>query len=85
METIEVIFGELPPSKSAGRGGSHQWRHVAEQLRARPGEWANIGTHSRSFTSNRPLYLRGKEFQMTTRDGEAMRATIWARYVGEAE
>ena len=87
INEIEVTFSELPPKCNEGRSASREWASVADQLRAHPDEWADLGTHSRSFPAHRPFALCSPDFEMTTRDNDVStgRATIWARYIGETE
>ncbi|MFF2388922.1 hypothetical protein [Agromyces sp. NPDC058104] len=71
----------------------HDWADAADQLRARPGEWALIGTDVKmsavnSLTNGTKKFPKG-EFQFTVRgttprgQGEHRAAKVYARYIGE--
>jgi len=87
MTTLK--FGPLPR-----RGIDIDWSEIADQLRARPGEWAIVRSADKSkrstMASNASNIQRGalaqfrppRSFQAATRivDGQAC---LYARYVGE--
>lgn len=95
MTKAKIKFGELPgrgntnPSGKAGPGKHHE---IAEQLKAAPGQWAQIDTRkSVSGASCMAAQIRSayysayapkNSFEAAARtvDGERQ---VWARYIGE--
>lgn len=87
--------GSLPPS---GRNGNHpyDWRQVAEDLRAAPGEWHLVFENDRhtlahAISQNGIVALRSsKGFETSTRnnvrheDGSRT-CDLWMRYVPEQD
>lgn len=83
-----VHFAPLPPDGRARRKGN-KWVEIADQLRARPGEWAIVDTfgnrNAASPTSRRirlgllSAFRPAGEWESTTRG-----ADVYARYVGPA-
>jgi hypothetical protein len=88
-EGLAVKWQTPPESKTSGRPSKNQ--HVAEALRARPGQWALIheAAASRSFTT---IIMKGRvtafepagEFEAVSRRRQDGRFDIYARFVGPA-
>jgi hypothetical protein len=81
-------FGELPPTDRAAKRNGDNNQAIADELRARPGEWALVlhadtNAHAWQKASNikRGIIAAFRPFgafEATTRNG----VDVWARYVG---
>ena len=57
-----LSFAAAPPRSARGRGRSHQWGAVIDQLKANPGAWAVVGVYTSA--GNRPSALKGAGITM---------------------
>lgn len=76
-----------PPPRPKGGGVRNKWVSVADELRARPGEWAKLpGDHSASTVGNiKRGMLKGfteGQFDATSRKAGA-RYHVWVRFIGK--
>jgi hypothetical protein len=86
-----VKFGELPPSDRATKRKEDSNQAIADELRARPGEWAlvlqadtNVHAWQKASNIKRGILAAFRPFgafEATTRNG----LDVWARYVDGAK
>ncbi len=73
-----------PPIRHTRR----QWAEVVEKLKTRPGEWADVGTGSRSLqwklSTGQVPAVDPEEFDVISRTIDDMPTRIWMRYRGPA-
>lgn len=71
-----------PPTRRTKR----QWGEIVEELKTRPGEWADVGTGSRSLqwklSTGQVPAVDPDEFDIITRSLDDMPRRIWMRYRG---
>lgn len=94
MSKTKIQFGELPARGNTspnGKSGSGKHREIADQLKAAPGQWAQIDTRksisAAGCMANQirsgyyKAYPKGTfEAAARTVNGERQ---VWARYIGE--
>lgn len=93
MTDPQIKFGPLPERAPKGARRSRKWEKVAEDLRARPGEWALVDPSSRRSVTTQikqgllKSFAPAGSFDATTRGGDgssrSVRVQLYARYVGE--
>ncbi len=95
-EQAQIIRWENPPAttrRGVGRPRDHTWNQVAEQLRARPGQWAVVEDDmpaNRTAIANHIrqgailAFAPSGTYDATSRSKQG-RVTIYARYVGDGD
>jgi hypothetical protein len=92
-ENVGITWEEPPPSgKGKTSWRSERWDSTAEQLRAKPGEWAKIGRLSPSIVSSikgahSDSWAPSGSFEAVSRNWstEDGKSDVYARYVGNED
>jgi hypothetical protein len=81
---VALQFSEPPPPDIR----QTKWSEIANQLKARPGEWAHLGRIATSQahhikSARTAAFLPAGSFEAIVRNRDERMADVWARYVGE--